>query len=165
METAAPDFIHGDASKTKWPPSLSKIISPGHFVFDASPCIKIWGRLPDHTFVYTWRRAKDKMAENAIEKHLSRPFCIRRVTMYKNLGPPPRPTWQVNLPAQPGRSTCQINLPGQPTRSTWQINLAGQPARSTCQVNLAGQLGRSTCQVNLPGQPGSSKILSNYSNP
>ena len=40
-------FIHGDASKTKWPPSLSKIISPGHFVFDASPCIKIWGRLPD----------------------------------------------------------------------------------------------------------------------
>ena len=93
------------------------------------------------------------MAENAIKKHLSRPFCIRRVTMYKNLGPPPRPTWQANLPTQPGKSTCQINLPGQPVRSTWQINLAGQPGRPTWQVNLPDQPGRSTCQVNLPGQP------------
>ena len=28
--------------------------------------------------------------------------------------PPPRPTWQVNLPGQPARSTCQVNLADHP---------------------------------------------------
>ena len=43
---------------------------PSHFVLDASPCIKIWGHLPDPPDFYTWRRVKDKMAETEPELEL-----------------------------------------------------------------------------------------------
>ena len=47
-------FIHGDASKTTWPGETIFDGDDGHFVFDASPRIKIWWVGEAAPDFYTW---------------------------------------------------------------------------------------------------------------
>ena len=61
-------FIHGDASKTKWPGEMIFDSDGGHFVFDASPCIKnLVGRGGGPRFLYMVTRLIENGAQNGFE--------------------------------------------------------------------------------------------------
>ena len=61
-------LIHGDASKTTWLGEMIFDSDGGHFVFDASPCIKnLVGRGGGPRFLYMVTRQRQNGARNGFK--------------------------------------------------------------------------------------------------